>query len=140
MKPFITVDIIIEKDGKIVLIKRAKEPFKDYFALPGGFIDLGEFAEDAAIREAKEETNLDVEIKGILGAYSDPKRDPRGHVISVVFIATSKSLDLKAGDDASCVGWFRLEEIPEKLAFDHKKIIDDYKKYKLKGGTFWSKK
>ncbi len=93
------------------------------FALPGGFIDVGETVENAVIREAKEETGLDIEIIKILGIYSDPKRDPRGHTVSICFIATGHG-DLNAGDDAGDVGLFDIDKVPE-LAFDHNKIIED---------------
>ncbi|HIE41269.1 MAG TPA: NUDIX hydrolase [Candidatus Aenigmarchaeota archaeon] len=126
MRPSIAVDIIIEKDGKVVLIKRNKEPFRNCFALPGGFVEYGEKVEEAAIRESKEETNLDIKIKELLGVYSDPKRDPRGHVISIVFIATPINLDLKSSSDAINVRWFKMKEVPNNLAFDHKKILEDF--------------
>jgi len=125
--PFPTVDIIIElaqiEDSPIILIKRKNPPYG--WALPGGFVDYGESLEHAAIREAKEETDLEVELKYQLGAYSDPTRDPRFHTISVVFVATAKGKP-KAGDDAKEIGVFHKDSIPEKLAFDHAKILKDY--------------
>ncbi len=123
-KPFPTVDIIIEMEGKgIILIKRKNPPYG--WALPGGFVDYGESLESAALREAKEETSLDVELIGQLGAYSDPSRDPRQHNISFVFIAKGKGTPM-AGDDAKEVGIFSKDNIPENLAFDHGKILQDY--------------
>ena len=111
-----------EKPG-IILIKRKNPPFG--WALPGGFVDYGESLESAAIREAKEETSLDVELSYQLGAYSDPLRDPRHHTISVVFVgkATGKPL---AGDDAQDVGVFDRHTLPVPLAFDHEEILKDY--------------
>ena len=125
--PFPTVDIIIEliemEGSPIVLIKRRNPPYG--WAIPGGFVDYGESLENAAMREAKEETGLDVQLKYQLGAYSDPARDPRFHTISVVFVAEAKGKP-KAGDDAKDIGIFRRDSIPRELAFDHAKILEDY--------------
>jgi len=122
--PFPTVDIIIEMEkGGIVLINRKNPPFG--WALPGGFVDYGESLESAAIREAREETSLEVELKYQLGAYSDPQRDPRQHTISVVFVAKASG-EPRADDDAGDVGIFNHESLPESLAFDHEKILQDY--------------
>lgn len=121
--PFPTVDIIIRINGGIVLIERKNPPYG--WALPGGFVDYGESLERAAVREAKEETSLDVRLLSQLGAYSDPVRDPRHHTISVVFIAEAEGIP-KAADDALSVKIFTYETLPEILAFDHKKICMDY--------------
>jgi 8-oxo-dGTP diphosphatase len=121
--PFLTVDVLIIFNGKLVLIRRKNPPFQDHFALPGGFVDVGETVETAAVREAKEETGLDVELIKLLGVYSDPARDPRGHTVSVCFLAVGRG-NLKAGSDASDTGLFGINEIPE-LAFDHNKIIEN---------------
>ena len=122
--PFPTVDVIIELDnGKILLIKRKNPPHG--WAIPGGFVDYGESLEQAAVREAKEETSLDVEIISQMGAYSDPGRDPRQHNISIVFVARASGQP-KAADDAAEVGLFDRDSIPEELAFDHARIIQDY--------------
>ncbi len=125
--PFPTVDIIIELldvEGKpIVLIKRRNPPYG--WAIPGGFVDYGESLENAAIREAKEETGLDVKLKYQLGAYSDPNRDPRFHTISVVFVAQARGRPV-AGDDAKEIGIFNKDNLPKQLAFDHAKILSDY--------------
>lgn len=137
--PYPTVDVILERDGRILTIKRKKEPFKDQLALPGGFIDAGETVEDAARREASEETSLEVEPIDVLGVYSDPKRDPRAHSMSVVFICIIVGGELQAGDDAAAVEWIPLDRIPSsKLAFDHSTILADYVNWKSSGGTFWS--
>ena len=122
----LTVDAIIPYEGKIVLIKRKNEPFKDRYALPGGIVEYGEKVEDALVREVKEETGLDVEIYRLVGVYSDPDRDPRGHFVSVCFVAIPKGGELKASDDAKDVALFDLDRIP-KLAFDHNRMIDDAK-------------
>ena len=123
--PFPTVDVIIELEGGIVLIQRKNPPYG--WALPGGFVDYGESLEEAAIREAKEETSLNVELISQLGAYSDPDRDPRQHNISVVFVARNKGKGKPAAsDDALEVGIFDADSLPKELAFDHSKILKDY--------------
>jgi len=119
-----TVDIIIRYKGGILLIKRKHEPFKGKWAIPGGHLDEGESLEQAAVREAKEETGLDVKFLEQLHTYSDLQRDPRGHFITTVFYAEASG-DIKAGDDAKEVEIFHLDKLPE-LAFDHKKILMDY--------------
>jgi len=121
--PFPTVDIIIEIEEGIVLIRRKNPPYG--WALPGGFVDYGESLEEAAIREAREETSLDVELISQLGAYSDPGRDPRHHTISVVFQARAAGQPC-AADDATETGIFNQETLPEDLAFDHSSILQDY--------------
>ena len=121
--PLLTVDTVIIFQGKIVLIRRGNPPYQDHFALPGGFVEVGETVETAAVREAKEETGLDVKLLKLLGVYSDPLRDPRGHTVSVCFLARGSG-NLKAGSDAKDTGLFGIDEIPE-LAFDHNKIIED---------------
>ena len=121
--PFPTVDIIIELDEGIVLIKRKNPPYG--WALPGGFVDYGESLEATAVREAKEETSLEVTLVAQFGAYSDPDRDPRMHTITVVFIARAQG-EPKAADDASEVGVFDQHDLPENLAFDHDRILRDY--------------
>lgn len=124
--PTPTVDIIITCPGrKVVLIERKNVPFG--WALPGGFVDYGETVECAAIREALEETGLQVELTGLLGVYSDPKRDARKHTMSVVF--TAQPLDpsrLNAGDDAKNAAIFSLDDLPRPLVFDHEAILADY--------------
>lgn len=141
MYPILTVDVIIENSRNIVLIRREKEPYKGKLALPGGFVEYGETVEAAAIREAKEETSLDVLLIDILGVYSSPDRDPRGHVISVVFVAKQVGGSLQGKNDALSAKWFELANINlEDLAFDHSKIIGDYKKWMKDKQTFWSTK
>jgi ADP-ribose pyrophosphatase YjhB (NUDIX family) len=122
--PVPTVDIIIESaSGGVLLIRRKNPP--EGWALPGGFVDYGETLEEAAVREAKEEIGLNVELIGQLHTYSDPERDKRCHTISTVYIAKSKGTP-KAGDDAAEVGFFNRDSLPLEMAFDHRKIIQDY--------------
>jgi ADP-ribose pyrophosphatase YjhB (NUDIX family) len=125
--PTPTVDIIIEMEHNnqkgIVLIKRKNPPYG--WALPGGFVDYGESLEEAAEREAKEETSLDVTLKYQMHTYSHPKRDPRMHTISTVYVAQAQGSP-KALDDAKEIGIFTQGEIDFPLAFDHKQILSDY--------------
>ena len=124
--PYPTVDIIIEINEGILLIKRKNPPFG--WALPGGFVDYGESLEDAAIREAKEETGLNVELLSQFHTYSDPNRDQRMHTISTVFIAKAEG-EPKPADDAKDLAIFQKDSLPEKMAFDHRKILEDYLDY-----------
>lgn len=128
--PVPTVDIIIELAGGIVLIERKNEP--DGWALPGGFVDYGESLEDAARREALEETSLNVRLKNQLHAYSDPRRDPRKHTLSVVFVAEAEGAP-EAKDDAKGAGVFTEKDLPEPIVFDHRQIIMDYFNWKREG-------
>ena len=122
--PIPTVDIIIEIESKgIVLIKRKNPPYG--WAIPGGFVDYGESLEKAAVREAKEETNLNVTLIRQFYTYSDPKRDPRHHSISTVYIAQGKGIP-KAKDDAVEIGVFTQSNLPDEIAFDHRSILHDY--------------
>jgi 8-oxo-dGTP diphosphatase len=121
--PVPTVDVIIETGEGIVLIRRRNPPLG--WALPGGFVDYGESLESAAVREAREETSLDVELTGQLGAYSDPSRDPRQHTISVVFTAKATGMP-RGADDAAEARVFTRETLPAGLAFDHDRILEDY--------------
>lgn len=121
--PIPTVDLIINSDDGILLVKRKNPP--EGWALPGGFVDYGESIESAAVREAKEETGLDVELIRQFHTYSDPKRDPRHHTITTVFLAKAKGKAV-AGDDAEDIGIFGRNNLPEQIAFDHRDIINDY--------------
>ena len=139
--PVPTVDVILQKDSSILTIRRKKDPFKDCLALPGGFVNNGETVEEAIKRETLEETSLQIEPIDILGVYSDPKRDPRGHILSVVFIGVVLDGEARAGDDSLAIKWLDLGTMEdEKLAFDHKKILSDYIKWRESGGTYWSSK
>ncbi len=124
-RPWLAVDGILEIDGRILLVQRGREPFKGKWALPGGFVEYGERTEDAVLREFEEETGLKVAVREILGVYSDPERDPRGHTVSIVYILEKKGGELKAGDDASIAKFFTLNNLPP-LAFDHEKIVRDF--------------
>ena len=124
--PKLTVDAVIKKNNSVILIKRKNEPFKGLWAIPGGFVNYNEKVEQAAIREAKEETGLDVKIEKLIGVYSDPKRDPRGHTISAVFLCSVASGNLKADTDAEDACEFNINSLKDlKLAFDHNKILRD---------------
>jgi 8-oxo-dGTP diphosphatase len=131
--PTPTVDILIELDGKpntLVFIERANAPHG--FALPGGFVDEGEFVADAAVREAKEETGLDVELVELFHVYSDPSRDPRKHTVSTVFIGRARG-EPTGGDDAARCLVCAPDQLPGKLVFDHGVIVGDYVEYKRTG-------
>lgn len=123
--PSLTVDTVILLKNKLVLVKRKYPPFQGKFALPGGFVEIGESTEKAAVREAFEETGLSIEILKLIGVYSDPERDPRRHTVSVCYLAKGYG-DLKSGSDAAAVELFELDSIPE-LAFDHNIMINDAK-------------
>ena len=120
--PKLTVDAVILFNGRIVLIQRKNPPFQGKFALPGGFVDIGETVEKAVVREALEETGLLIEIVKLLGVYSDPLRDPRGHTVSVAYLCVGRG-DLEAGSDAKSVYLFDISCIPE-MAFDHNTILE----------------
>ena len=123
--PLLTVDAIIQhNDGGIVLVKRGHDPFKGKWALPGGFVEVGETCERACLREVKEETGLAVKIVCLMGVYSDPKRDPRGHTVSVIYVCETVGGELKGGDDAELAKSFNDMENME-FAFDHAKILSD---------------
>jgi len=121
----IAADIIIEYEDKIILIKRKFPPYG--WALPGGFLEYGETVEQTARREAKEETCLDLDDLKQFHTYSDPKRDLRWHTISVIFTAKGVGIP-QAADDASELKLYTLDNLPEPICFDHKKVLDDYKK------------
>lgn len=121
--PLLAVDSVILFEGGLVLIKRKNPPFQGCFALPGGFVEIGESTEEAAIRESKEETGLEISLLGLVGVYSDPDRDPRGHVVSVCYFSTGSG-HLVSGSDAKSAEVFPLENLPE-LAFDHHQMIKD---------------
>jgi 8-oxo-dGTP diphosphatase len=127
-----TVDIIIETDGGIVLVRRKNPPHG--WALPGGFVDGGETVAAAARREAREETGLDVELTELLGVYSDPSRDPRGiYTVSAVFIGRASGTPV-GGDDAAQACVFPADAAPPDVVFDHPVILDDYRRYRAGKG------
>ena len=127
--PLLTVDaVILFKKDSLILIRRKNPPFKGEYALPGGFVDIGETVEAACVREAKEETNINVKIIRLIGVYSRPDRDPRGHVVSIAYLCEPKTKKEKpkAQDDALSLELFPISEITSlKLAFDHMEILKD---------------
>lgn len=124
--PALTVDTIIVKDGQVVLIKRLNNPYMDHWAIPGGFVEYGEKVEDAAVREAKEETGLDIELTKLVGVYSDPNRDPRGHTVTVAFTAKIIGGSLKSDSDAKDAKFIEINKLKNlNLAFDHNIILRD---------------
>ncbi len=133
--PLIAADAVIElrdRPGRpIVLIERRHEPLG--WALPGGFVDIGETVEHAALREAREETGLDVRLEELLGCYSKPDRDPRGHTVSIIFVGVASG-DPVAGDDAREVGVFD-PATPPPLAFDHQQVLEDFIRWRERRRT-----
>jgi len=129
--PLPTVDAVIFIEGRVVLIERKNPPHG--WALPGGFVDEGESLEEAVVREALEETGLSITLDEQFHAYSDPARDPRRHTISVVFLAHAEGSP-KGGDDAARAELWPLDALPETLAFDHGKILEDVRRYRAGGG------
>ena len=121
--PLLAVDAVIFFREGIVLINRDNPPYQGCFALPGGFVEIGETVEDAVQREAREETGLVIELLGLVGIYSDPGRDPRGHIVSAAFLASGRG-ELVSGSDARSAEVFLINRLPP-LAFDHDKIISD---------------
>lgn len=123
----VAVDLVIVHAGKVLLIRRRYEPFKDTWCLPGGHVDEGEQVEDAALREAKEETGITIELDRIIGVYDAPGRDPRGPVISIAHSAhpTADDLEPEAATDAREAAWFPLDDLPT-LGFDHAQILADF--------------
>lgn len=123
-KPSLTCDGLVIRKGGVLLVKRAREPFRGCFALPGGFVEYGESAEDCVVREVREETGLDTEVLRLIGAYSEMGRDPRGHFVTLLYLLREKGGSLKAGDDAESTGFFDPSALPE-MAFDHAKMVRD---------------
>ena len=122
--PKIMVDVVVpSEEGNILLIRRGSDPYEGYWALPGGFVEVGETLEEAAVREAEEETGLKVEVVRLVGVYSDPDRDPRGHNVSVTYLARVREGEPSAASDAAEVSF--LDPSTVDLAFDHEKIITD---------------
>ena len=124
-RPSVTADGVVVRGNDIVLVKRRNEPFKGMHALPGGFMNYGETFEHCAVREVEEETGLKTEIVGLVGVYSEPSRDPRGHVVSAVFHMRPTGGILRGGDDATSAEWMPMDDLP-KLAFDHGRIVEDF--------------
>lgn len=136
LAPALTVDAVLLKGHEVLLVKRAREPFAGVWAIPGGFVEVGETVEDAARRELMEETGLRGDIVDMLGVWSDPTRDPRGHTVSVVFVCkVGGIIDIGAGDDAAEARWFDLDKLPE-LAFDHAEIMEAARRWIAAEGNF----
>lgn len=129
--PTPTVDVVILLPGdRVVLVERRNPP--PGWALPGGFVDEGETIEAAAVREAREETGLDVRLEQLLYVYSDPRRDPRKHTLSAVFVGRAAG-EPSAGDDAAQARAFAWDALPSPLAFDHAAILADARRFLLTG-------
>ncbi|HIH76056.1 MAG TPA: NUDIX hydrolase [Methanomassiliicoccales archaeon] len=122
--PSLTCDGLVLRKGKVLLVKRGREPFRGCHALPGGFVEYGESAEDCVVREIREETGLDTEVLQLVGVYSEMGRDPRGHFVTLLYLLREKGGALKPGDDADSAEFFALSDLPD-LAFDHGKMIAD---------------
>jgi len=120
--PSVAVDGIVIHNGKLVAIRRRNEPFRGMPALPGGFVELGEATVDAVVREVREETGLETRVKRLVGVFSDPMRDPRGHVVSIVYELEPIGGRLKAGSDAAAIVHVNLSAVPG-MAFDHNEIV-----------------
>lgn len=125
--PRLTVDVVLSsRSGTLILIRRKFPPFQGMWALPGGFVETGETLEEACLRETMEECGVKAEITGLVGVYSDPARDPRGHTVSVVFAATAVEFSIEAGDDAAEAREFTREELDSvEIAFDHRRVLAD---------------
>lgn len=131
--PLLTVDVVLfDAQDRVLLIRRGRPPFEGAYALPGGFVDVGERVEDAAIREAAEETGLDVRLITLLGIYSDPARDARFHTAGVVYVAEATGTPV-AADDARHLDVFDPDGPLPLLAFDHAQILADYRQWRAHG-------
>jgi 8-oxo-dGTP diphosphatase len=128
--PILTVDGIILKDSKVLLERRMVKPFLGYWALPGGHVDYGERVERAVRREIKEELGISVRIRKLVGVYSDPKRHPWYHTVAIVFLCQKTTGKVSTSNEVSEFKYFSLKALPEKMAFDHRKIINDFRKKK----------
>jgi 8-oxo-dGTP diphosphatase len=128
--PVATADVILERNEQVLLVRRKWPP--PGWALPGGFVDAGERVGEAAVREAKEETGLDVRLVALLHIYSDPARDPRRPTLSAVFVVEGDG-EPTGGDDAAEARWFPLDGLPTDLAFDHAQILSDYRHFRVTG-------
>ena len=129
--PSIAVDGVLIDENKVLLIKRGRDPFKDHYALAGGLVEYGEIVEDALLREMNEELSIRIEISSIIGVYSMPDRDPRGHTISIAYLIKKTEGSLRPGDDATDAKFFDVKKLPS-LAFDHGLIIRDALKIQKK--------
>lgn len=126
-QPVLTTDGLITKRDKILLVKRDIEPFQGFWVLPGGHVDYNEKVEQAIKREMKEELGVMVEIKNLVGVYSDPERDPRYHSVSVAYELKKRPGEISLNDEAGAFDFFHPDNLPYKMGFDHRKIIKDWK-------------
>ena len=124
LSPALAVDGVLFFRGKVLLVRRDRPPFEGSWALPGGFVELGEPAERAVLRELREETGMRAEVDRLVGFYSDPGRDPRGHVASAVYLLRGARGTPRGGDDAREAAWWPIDRRPS-LAFDHERILDE---------------
>jgi 8-oxo-dGTP diphosphatase len=140
-RPSVSVDSIMTMKTSVLLVKRKHKAFQGYWALPGGLVNYGEKVEDAVRREMLEETSLHIYPTDILGVYSAPGRDPRGHVVTIVFVSAIIDGEPKPGEDCLDLRWTPFDEVQDGfLAFDHRKILADYLAWKQLPTTFWSSK
>lgn len=123
-RPTLTCDGLLVRDGRVLLVRRAREPFKGRYALPGGFVEYGEKVEECVVREVREETGLETEVARLMGVYSSMGRDPRGHFVTLLFLLNEKGGRLNAGDDAEEANFFEPSALPP-MAFDHQRLIED---------------
>lgn len=123
----LTTDGLVTKQDKVLLVKRDIEPFKGFWVLPGGHVDYNEKVEQALRREIKEELGIKVQIKNLIGVYSDPERDPRYHSVSIAFELEHQGGEISLNDEASAYDFFHIENLPYKVGFDHRKIVKDLK-------------
>jgi len=136
LSPAITADALLLKGEEVLLVRRGQDPHKGAWAIPGGFVEVGETVERAAMREALEETGLKGTIVDLLGVYSEPGRDPRGHTITVAYVMRVTGLVIiEAGDDAAEARWFRFDDLPA-LAFDHDRILADARTWLARADNF----
>jgi len=131
--PVLTADGIILKNNKILLVKRIPYPFSGFWSLPGGHVEYGERVETAMKREMKEELGITVKIKKLIGIYSDPKRDPRYHTVTAIYLLEKIKGKIKLDWESSEYRFFPLSKLPAKIGFDHRRIITDFKKSLQKG-------
>ena len=133
--PGLTADALVVRDGQVLLVQRGKEPFKGSWALPGGFVEVGETTVHACMRELREECGIVGEVVDLLGVYDDPDRDPRGHIVTVAYVVkAAEGAEPRAGDDAAGVRWFDLDALPKDLAADHGEILEDLLEWLDAGG------
>jgi 8-oxo-dGTP diphosphatase len=129
--PLLAVDGLIFEKGKVLMVRQAHYPFFGYWVLPGGHVEYGETVEEAIKREMKEELGIPVKIEKLIGVYSDPKRDPRGHTVSVAYLLKRGKGRIKLNKESSEFKFFSLLNLPGRIGFDHKKIIEDFQKLYL---------